>query len=104
MRTSITIAIMSAYRRALLLLALADWRSVAAAQPTSVPLPLDSITLERSPCFSRCAAYRLKVARNGTIVFVPRSGETIRDSIAPAVLVWLRDQAEAATSFFVGDN
>jgi len=82
------------YRSALLLLALGDWRSAAAAQPTSVSLSLDSITMERSRCFGICPAYRLRLGRGGTVVFVSRySGETVQDSTVPSALVWLRDQA-----------
>jgi len=85
---------MIAYRRALLLLlALGDWRSAAAGQQPSASPPLDSITLERSPCFGACPAYRLRLSRGGTVVFVSRYGETIRDSIPPSALIWLRDEA-----------
>ena len=86
---------MITYRGALLLLAVGSWRSAAVAQQARVSPSLDSITLERSPCFGACPAYRLSLNRDGTVVFVSRySGETVRDSVAPGALVWLRDEAE----------
>ncbi|MEJ7812757.1 MAG: DUF6438 domain-containing protein, partial [Gemmatimonadaceae bacterium] len=59
---------------------------------------------ERTPCFGRCPAYRLSVARTGAVRFegtrgrgAPASTERIeRDSIAPAVAARLLDDAERA--------
>lgn len=90
----ITIRMMAAFRIALLLLALTEWRQTAAGQLPARSPSLDSITLERSPCFGTCPAYRLSLRRDGILVFVSRTrGDTIRDSIAPSALVWLRDEA-----------
>ena len=90
---SITTTMMITYRGVLLLLALGDWRSAAAGQQTNASPPLDSITLERSPCYGLCPAYRLSLSRVGVVVFVSRTrGDTIRDSIAPSAFAWLRDE------------
>lgn len=86
---------MAVFCIALLLLALAEWRQTAAGQlPVGSP-SLDSIALERSPCFGMCPAYRLSLNRTGRLVFVSRTRrDTIRDSIAPSAFAWLRDEAE----------
>jgi len=89
------IPMMVAYRIALFLLALAEWPQTAAAELPAGSPSLDSISLERSPCIGSCPAYRLILSRHGVLVFVSRSrGDTIRDSIAPSAVAWLRDEAE----------
>lgn len=59
---------------------------------------LDSIVLERTPCFGTCPAYRLSVARTGVVVFASRnhgdSARVARDSISPGAVAWLRAEAE----------
>jgi putative acetyltransferase len=64
---------------------------------TNNPLP-DSVVLERTVCFGRCPAYRLRIASNGLVVFTPAhpSGEVARDSIAPSAFQGMVSQIEAA--------
>jgi hypothetical protein len=72
--------------RAILLVA-----ALAACGPMPAPSPAsaraDSISLERTLCFSNCAAYRVSLARDGTVRFQSRNpGDTTTatDRIDPA--------------------
>lgn len=51
------------------------------------PVALDSLVLERTPCFGTCPAYRLSIRANGAVQFVSRnradSGRTASQSIGP---------------------
>jgi hypothetical protein len=52
---------------------------------------LDSIVLERAPCFGICPAYRLRIDRSGNVAFESRnksdSGTVSRGLVGP----WVRD-------------
>ena len=57
------------------------------AQTLQPTVSVDSISLERSPCFGFCAAYRVVIDRTGRIVFRsrnPNENKEARDSISPA--------------------
>jgi hypothetical protein len=60
--------------------------------------PPDSVVLERTVCFGRCPAYRLRIASNGQIVFAPENppGAIERDSIAPSAFQDMVAQIERA--------
>jgi hypothetical protein len=59
---------------------------------------LDSIVLERTPCYGTCPAYRLTLASNGRVTFESRNRFEDRsqfsDSISPAALDAIAAQAE----------
>lgn len=59
---------------------------------------IDSVVLERTVCFGRCPAYRLRIAANGQIVFTPENppGPVARDSIAPSAFQDMVSQIEQA--------
>jgi hypothetical protein len=73
-------------------------RERAAAQSPPPPAALDSIVLERTPCYGTCAAYRLTVTRSGVVMFLSRnrgdSSRAARDSITPDAVVQLVQAAE----------
>ncbi len=48
-----------------------DWRGARRAPPVSMPDDLSSvaITLERTPCFGTCPAYRVTVRGDGQVTF-----------------------------------
>ena len=58
----------------------------------------DSLVLERTRCFGYCPAYHLSVRADGRVTFVSRvprdSNRTMLDSIAPASVTWLVQQAD----------
>jgi hypothetical protein len=45
------------------------WFALAASAFAQVPSKVDSLVLERTLCFGTCPAYRLRVARDGSIIF-----------------------------------
>lgn len=57
----------------------------------------DSLVLERTPCFGTCPAYRLSMTRGGVVAFTSHNpGDntgTVTDSIAPAQVAWLVEEA-----------
>ena len=61
-------------------------------------LTADSLTLERSHCFGTCPAYRLRVARSGSVLFVSRnaddSGRTATDSVSAQTYIQLLNRAQ----------
>ena len=57
---------------------------------------VDSIVLERTPCFGTCPSYRLSIARGGVVRFEERYGaepHTGRDSLGDSVLADLARRA-----------
>jgi hypothetical protein len=67
----------------------------AAAQRTA---GLDSVVLERTPCFGTCPAYRLSIVRGGLVSFRSRDrGDTAywaRDAVAASALDTIERRAE----------
>jgi hypothetical protein len=61
---------------------------------------VDSLVLERSPCFGFCPVYRLRVAGSGAVHFrgQRRGGgdTTVTDSVAPSVVARMLAGADAA--------
>lgn len=67
-------------------------------QPAATRAPAaDSLVLERTLCYGSCPAYRLSIAGNGGVTFTSHnpgdSTGTKTDSIQPAQLAWLLDEA-----------
>jgi hypothetical protein len=64
----------------------------------STATPLDSVVLERTPCYGTCPAYRLAILRNGRVTFRSANpSETpfeARDSVAPSILDAIARDAE----------
>lgn len=94
--------------RRLLAAALVSGVAGCSPPPGSRPAPtvgatLDSLVLERSPCFGTCPAYRLRLSARGLVAFESRnpgdSGRTAVDSIAPDVATALLREAEALGFF-----
>jgi hypothetical protein len=58
----------------------------------------DSIVLERTLCYGSCPAYRLSIRGDGLVRFVSRNPDDTTgmktDSIAPAQVAWLVQEAE----------
>jgi streptogramin lyase len=78
----------------LLVAALAACGPMPAPAPASAPA--DSISLERTPCFGGCAAYRVSLARDGTVRFQsgnPGDTTTATDRIDPAAFDALAREA-----------
>ena len=52
---------------------------------------MDSIVLERTVCFGRCPAYRLRVASTGAVLFEPRNpdGPPATDNVSPQAFAQL---------------
>ena len=59
---------------------------------------LDSVVLQRTVCFGRCPAYRLRISSDGTVLFSPENppGETAQANIPPAAFVDLAAKLEDA--------
>jgi hypothetical protein len=72
--------------------------SAAGPGTSRVPARADSLILERTRCFGSCPAYRLTLRADGRVSFVslvPRDSSLIfLDSIAPAKVAWLVEQAD----------
>ena len=83
------------------ILAILAAAALAACDPMPAPAPAaagaDSISLERTLCYGSCPAYRLSIARDGTVRFQSRNpGEpaTAAHRIAPAAFGALAGEAE----------
>jgi len=77
--------------------------SATQAEPGSRAAGVDSIVLERMPCFGSCPAYRLSVASSGRVHFGSRnpgdSAQTADDSVPPGAVADLLAHAERAGFF-----
>src|SRR4051812_30568205 len=87
-------------RSSWLLLSLA-LTSACAPHPSagqSTVIRLDSVVLERTPCYGRCPAYRLAILRDGRLTFRSANpSETpfeATDSVAPSILDAIAQDAE----------
>jgi hypothetical protein len=65
--------------------------------PSRAAASVDSIVLERTACFGRCPAYRLRLAADGRVSFASRnpddSSRVASGRIAPAGIRWLAAEA-----------
>ncbi len=85
-----------------------------AESPSEDPSPstiaaLDSIALERTPCFGRCPVYRLRIAGTGAVHFQPsQASDTLdssfSDSIPPSAASALLALARAIDFFDLPDE
>jgi hypothetical protein len=78
------------------------------AVPSSISA-LDSIALERTPCFGRCPVYRLRIAGTGAVHFESASASdtldaTFSDSIPPSAAGALLALARAIDFFDLPDE
>lgn len=75
----------------------AGCRAAGSATPPPAPA-VDSIVLERGPCFGTCPSYRLSLARTGAVRFQSRNpGDTTRvetGAVTPAAFQSLGEEAE----------
>src|SRR2546430_11859575 len=64
---------------------------------------LDSVVLERTPCFGTCPAYRVVIARDGLVHFQSRDGQTpiidAHGAVSPNVLDTIASRAERLDFF-----
>lgn len=96
-------------RRAIIRSVVAVVAAGAAAACTSTPaavdasrltVELDSIVLERGPCFGFCPMYRLVLDASGAIRYQNRGEKEVHtDSVAPDAVARLAERAEAAGFF-----
>lgn len=77
--------------------------------PASPTAALDSIALERTPCFGRCPVYRLRIAATGAVHFESASASdtldaSFSDSIPPSAVGALLALARAIDFFDLPDE
>jgi hypothetical protein len=93
--------------RPILLAIAAMVSSGAASAQETVPAPADSLTMERTPCFGTCPAYRLTLTVDGRVTFVtthPSGSPAIRDTVPAGTLDALLRRAEMIGFFTLPED
>ena len=78
-------------------------RAVANAPPSTLSRFVDSLVLERSPCYGTCPAYRLRLRKDGDVLFVSHDagdeGRAEQGTTTPAAFLYLLSLADS-TGFY----